>query len=100
MHPPRHALAALLARNTGQYSTAIGYSHGSGEPAITEPEMAAGVMAAGCRYLDDDLVPLREQGICRPFDRQLGANRRFSAGEYWFGGLKTQQTLRPANKPG
>ena len=26
--------------------------------------MAAGVMAAGCRYLDDDLVPLREQGIC------------------------------------
>jgi len=62
--------------------------------------MAAGVMAAGCRYLDDDLVPLREQGICRPFDRQLGANRRFSAGEYWFGGLKTQQTLRPANKPG
>jgi hypothetical protein len=27
-----------------------------------------------CRYLDDDLVPLREQGICRPFDRQLGAN--------------------------
>ena len=62
--------------------------------------MAAGVMAAGCRYLDDDLVPLREQGICRPFDHQPGANRRFSAGEYWFGGLKTQQTLRPANKPG
>jgi hypothetical protein len=58
------------------------------------------IAGGGCRYLDDDLVPLREQGICRPFDRQLGANRRFSAGEYWFGGLKTQQTLRPANKPG
>ena len=42
----------------------------------------------------------REQGICWPFDRQLGANRRFPAGEYWFGGLKTRQTLRPANKPG
>jgi hypothetical protein len=58
------------------------------------------IAGGGCRYLDDDLAPLREQGICRPFDRQLGANRRFSAGEYWFGGLKTQQTLRPANKPG
>jgi hypothetical protein len=39
--------------------------------------MAAEVMAAGCRYLDDDLVPLREQGIC--LGRPIGARHAVTA---------------------